>query len=431
MLIATEATISKLAHVVEVTNIGTNIDLLRLMWAMMNGAFLKSRGSIHGALSESGFDAEEIRAIWSGFRYGSWEIGELLESWAEEVRYEGEWSAKKVGRYRVKGLDITGFWRPKLSGEVNKLYNSSAKRALPATICGITTTSGAIGEQRVPLLDAVIRCKVGTSEVEFRAELLEKTAKSLGVDEVVAVDAGFKVSEILAAKIVRFVGRGAVNCTARKNALPESKGRGRPLEYGVKVRPLPRTHKGNLIAATAAEVSGEFTHHGRTVKHESWHNLVTSTTKVATDNRTFAIYVFHDPLYDKPLVLMTAMDLTAEEIYLIYQERWPVEHPPLAAKQMIGLHRHFVFNEEACFRLPELGLLAGNILAHLAAALPPMPTGFWDRAPKATPGRLRRVLSRAVFPSLEEFDPELRKKNAASGHLPKGIEAHRRSKAAI
>ena len=431
MLLVADKTLSKLANVVQVTNIGTNIDLVCLMWAMMNGSFLKSRGSIHGALSASGFADEEIRAIWSGFRYGSWAIGDLLDSWAAEVASDGSWQAQRVGRYRVKGLDITGFWRPKLSGEVNKLYNSSAKRALPATICGITTTSGTIGEQRVPLLNTVIRCKIGTSEVEFRAELLEATAKSLGVDEVVAVDAGFKVSEILSAKIVRFVGRGAVNCTARKNVLPESKGCGRPLEYGAKVRPLPRTYKGNLIEATAAECAGEFTHHGRTVKYESWHNLVTSTTKVDKVNPTFSIYVFHDPLYNKPLVLMTAMPLSAEAIYLIYQERWPVEHPPLAAKQMIGLHRHFVFNEEACFRLPELGLLAGNILAHLAAALPPMPTGFWDRAPKATPGRLRRVLARAVFPTLEDFDPELRKKHAASGHLPKGIDAHRRTKAAI
>jgi hypothetical protein len=313
---------------------------------------------------------------------------------------------------------------------VNKLYNSSAKRALPATICGITTTSGEIRGKRVPLLNSVLRCEVGTSEVEFRAKLLEKTEKSLLPDEVVAVDAGFKISEILSAKIVRFVGRGAVNCTVRKNVLPESKGCGRPSEYGKKVRPLPRTHKGNLIEATAAEESGTFTYNGRTIKHEAWHNLVTSTTKVNQDNPTFSVYVFHDPFYDKPLVLMSAMDLTAEDIYLIYLERWPVEHPPLVAKQMIGLHRHFVFNDEACFRLPELGLLAGNILAHLAAALPPMPTGYWDREPKATPGRLRRVLSRVVFPSLEDFDPELRKKNSISGHLPKGIDAHRRTKAA-
>ncbi|MBV7328380.1 hypothetical protein KFU94_08990 [Chloroflexi bacterium TSY] len=35
---------------------------------------------------------------------------------------------------------------------------------------------------------------------------------------------------------------------------------------------------------------------------------------------------------------------------------------------MIGLHRQFVHADEACFRLPELGLLAGNLLSHLAAS---------------------------------------------------------------
>ncbi|MBV7339461.1 hypothetical protein KFU94_66860 [Chloroflexi bacterium TSY] len=64
---------------------------------------------------------------------------------------------------------------------------------------------------------------------------------------------------------------------------------------------------------------------------------------------------------------------------------------------MIGLHRQFVHADEACFRLPELGLLAGNLLSHLAASLPPIPTGYWDREPQSTPGRLRRVLSSALF----------------------------------
>ncbi|MBV7340188.1 hypothetical protein KFU94_70680 [Chloroflexi bacterium TSY] len=49
---------------------------------------------------------------------------------------------------------------------------------------------------------------------------------------------------------------------------------------------------------------------------------------------------------------------------------------------MIGLHRQFVHADEACFRLPELGLLAGNLLSHLAASLPPIPTGYWDREPR-------------------------------------------------
>ena len=44
-----------------------------------------------------------------------------------------------------------------------------------------------------------------------------------------------------------------------------------------------------------------------------------------------------------------------------------------------------------------VGLLAANILADLAAELPALPTGFWDRQPKRTPGRLRRVLGEPVF----------------------------------
>ncbi|MEZ4708554.1 MAG: hypothetical protein R3A44_15200 [Caldilineaceae bacterium] len=82
----------------------------------------------------------------------------------------------------------------------------------------------------------------------------------------------------------------------------------------------------------------------------------------------------------------------------------------MAAKQMIGLHRQFVFAEDSCFRLPELALLAGNVLTHCAALLPPVPSGFWDRAPKATPGRLRRLLNQAIFPNVLELDPELRKR---------------------
>lgn len=240
------------------------------------------------------------------------------------------------------------------------------------------------------------------------------------------VDAGFSLSEVHAAKLKQFVVRMASNCTARKNMLPPYKGRGRYPEYGVTVRPLARTHSGNTIAATPAECSGEFVYQGRTIRYEAWHNLVTTDTKVSCDNPTVSIFVFYDPLYTKPMVLATDMALMPQTLYQVYRDRWPVEHPPLAAKQMIGLHRQFVFADDACFRLPELALLAGNVLAHCAAILPPIPTGFWDRTPQATPGRLRRLLGRAIFPNLLEFDPQLRKKNSLSDHLPKGIEAHRR-----
>lgn len=430
MLTAVETMIPVLTCVVQSMPIGTNLSLLRLMWAMVNGSFLESRGAVHGALAASHFEDEEIRRGWSALRYGSWTIEELLTNWQLEVASTNEWQVRKYEGYRVKSLDITGFWRPKLKGKVNKLYNSSAKRALPAIIFGVLITSGEIKGKRIPLLEQVIRCEAETSEPEFRTELLEKVAKSSQPDEITAVDAGFELGELFEAKLERFVARMAINCTGRYNTLPKYKGRGARPKYGKVVRPLARTRLENTIEATPFEETGTFEYEGRTIRYEGWHNLVTATMRVDADNPTVSLYVFYDPHYLKPMVLATDVTLQPETIYLIYKERWPVEHPPLAAKQMIGLHRQFVFADESCYRLPELALLAGNILTHTAAILPPVPTGFWDRIPKATPGRLRRVLAKAIFPNLDTLDPELRKKNSVSEHLAKGIDAHRRTKAA-
>ncbi|MBV7327341.1 hypothetical protein KFU94_03605 [Chloroflexi bacterium TSY] len=138
---------------------------------------------------------------------------------------------------------------------------------------------------------------------------------------------------------------------------PNAKKKGRPPEYGDIVRPLSRSYKGKRLEATTPDSSGRFLYSGRLICYQAWHNLVPRTTKVDTANRTYSIYVIQDPAYNTPLVLATVMTLQPETIYLVYLERWPVEHPPLASKQMIGLHRQFVHADEACFRLPELGLL--------------------------------------------------------------------------
>ena len=75
-----------------------------------------------------------------------------------------------------------------------------------------------------------------------------------------------------------------------------------------------------------------------------------------------------------------------------------------------------------------LNLLAGAIVTYLAATLPAVPTGFWDRNPKPTPGRLRRLLARVNFPKLYPLPERLRKKDSVCDHLPKGILGHRRTK---
>jgi hypothetical protein len=97
-----------------------------------------------------------------------------------------------------------------------------------------------------------------------------------------------------------------------------------------------------------------------------------------------------------------------------------VEQIPLSAKQMVGAHRQFVHNKESVQRLPELALLVGSILSFIAATFPAMPTGFWDREPKRTPGRLRRQLAGKAFPKDAQISGQLREKKSVTGHLPKG-----------
>ena len=146
-------------------------------------------------------------------------------------------------------------------------------------------------------------------------------------------------------------------------------------------------------------------------------------------NQTFHIFAFEDPWYEDPLLLGATLRLLPATSFSLYQDRWPVEQVPLAAKHMVGAQRQFVSAYQCCQRWPELTLIVGGILTFLAAALPPIPTGFWDKHPKATPGRLRRLLIRADFPKDYPFLPQLRKKEAVTNHLPKGVAAHRRSSA--
>ena len=69
----------------------------------------------------------------------------------------------------------------------------------------------------------------------------------------------------------------------------------------------------------------------------------------------------YDPLYAQPWLLATDLLIAPPDVKALYQDRWPVEKIPLAAKHMLGAHRQFVFAQESIQRLPELALLAGSI----------------------------------------------------------------------
>ena len=93
---------------------------------------------------------------------------------------------------------------------------------------------------------------------------------------------------------------------------------------------------------------------------------------------------------------------------------------------MLGAARQFVHEQETCQRFPELALLAGAVLTYAAATSPAVPTGSWDRQPRRTPGRLRRLLAQAVFPTEFPWSDRLRVKLAVTDHLPKGYWGQRR-----
>jgi len=127
----------------------------------------------------------------------------------------------------------------------------------------------------------------------------------------------------------------------------------------------------------------------------------------------------------------TNLPVSAYALWCLYRDRWPIEQMPLAAKQMLGAHRAFVFGGESRYRLPELALLAGNVLTYVAATSVAVATGFWDRYCRPTCGRLRRVLQRVDFSAISVPEGPLLKKASVTAHLPKGVQGHRRQKSLI
>lgn len=252
--------------------------------------------------------------------------------------------------------------------------------------------------------------------------------KQLKANEVLVCDAGFSLADLLAVGVKQGIVRLAQNVTAQRNVVATYKGKGRRPKHGEKVRPLPRRYKGQLIAATPPDSESQFQHQERTITVKAFYDLILSTLIPDTAHATFHIYVFCDPLYQTPLLLASTFRLPPLVAFALYQDRCPVEQVPLAAKHMIGAHRQFVFAVQSCLRLSLLVLLAGNLLTYFAAIFPPLSTGFWNRSPRSTPGRLRRHLAQTSFPNAYPFHPQLRKKASVTDHLPKGFLSHRRLK---
>ena len=405
--------------------VGTNLALFWLLWALISGRFLLSRGAVFPALADGGLPADAVRRSGAALAYGCWAIQTLVRAWHQVVEQEGHWQAHGYEGFRPVACDLVGFFRPRLSGCLGKHYQSGADKALPAIVLAVVAAVGSVGKVRLPLVRLILRAeRSDRSEADLQRRAVTQAGATLQADEVLVVDAGFGVAALLTGGVPRFVARVARNFTARRNVLPAYTGRGRRPAYGERVRPLPRTHKGRTIAASPPDATAQWVVAGRTIQAQVWDNLVLSTAQPGAP--AFRCTVIHDPRYQEPWVLATNLPVSAYALWCLYRDRWPIEQMPLAAKQMVGAHRAFVFGAESRHRLPELALLAGNVLAYAAATATAVATGFWDRCCRPTCGRLRRVLLRVDFSEIPVPEGPLRKKASVTAHLPKGVQGHRR-----
>jgi hypothetical protein len=243
---------------------------------------------------------------------------------------------------------------------------------------------------------------------------------------LLVVDRGFGVRLLQAERVPAFVVRARKNFVARRAAVPDYAGKGRPPERGDWVRPLARSYAGKETPATPPDAVTTWTEDGVELRGETRLGLV--LPDAAPGGPTFRALAIHDPRYAEPLLLVTPQPLSARDARDLYHDRWPVEQLPLAGKQMVGAARQFVSEPETCQRLPELALVAGSVLTYLAATQPPIPAGFWDRNPKPTPGRLRRALAGCTFPGDYPLPERIRPKLTVTAHLRTGFFGQRRKR---
>jgi hypothetical protein len=422
-----------LSSVIAGVPIGTNLGLFPLLWMLLSGRLLQSRGAVIPGLADFGLSEAAVRRAWAALAYGRWRIALLLSAWQQMVQDDGHWHAHRHGGYRPVACDLVGFWRPRLQEGPTKHYGAQAGKALPAISFGIAARIGAVGPQRLALPCLLVRAEADEpGESALQQRLLPQPQALLAPDEALVTDRGFPLAQLHATKIERYVSRGPSNFTARRACLPAYRGKGRRPTKGHLVRPLPRTYTGRTLAATPPD--RRETWQGGTpaepcmISAQFWDNLVRPDAPLGAP--TFTWVVLHDPRFAHPLVLNTPLPLSGAQAQAMYRDRWPVEGLPLWAKQMLGAARQCVFAPTSRQRWPELALLAGSVLAYTAATQPALPTGFWDRAPQPTSGRLRRVLAQVHFQDLPALPQQLRIKQSPTAHLPKGVCGHRRQKKA-
>ncbi|MBI4753084.1 hypothetical protein HY793_01760 [Candidatus Desantisbacteria bacterium] len=143
-------TMTALCTLTALLAIGTNIALLHLLWSLISGALLPSRGALFPALQITGLLPPVIRRAWAALCSSSWQINNLLLAWEQYVIAQGKWQAHQYDGYVPKAIDISVFWRPALKGCQTKHFFAPAGKALPAIVLGLIARVGNVKNSGLP-----------------------------------------------------------------------------------------------------------------------------------------------------------------------------------------------------------------------------------------------------------------------------------------
>jgi hypothetical protein len=240
-----------LCAVVATVPLGTNLGLVYVLWMLVSGRLLQTRGAVIPGLSALGLPAPVVRRTWAAVGAGQWTSRDLLASWRTLVEREGCWHAHQYAGYQPVAVDVTGFFRPRLRDCPTSHDDGRAGKALPAIPVGIVARTGSVGEQRLGLPLALVRADPTDPRTAAHARrLLAQAVATMTAQDALVLDRGFGVRRLQQVGATRSVVRRAKTFTARRAQPPPYRGRGRPPTRGTLVRPLARTSNGRTVAAT-------------------------------------------------------------------------------------------------------------------------------------------------------------------------------------
>jgi hypothetical protein len=71
--------------------VGMHLGVFWLLWALISGRFLLSRGAVFPALADGGLPADAVRRSGAALADGRWAIEPLVQAWPQVVLQEDQW----------------------------------------------------------------------------------------------------------------------------------------------------------------------------------------------------------------------------------------------------------------------------------------------------------------------------------------------------